>query len=51
MNMKKIIHAMNQQKWSQIIRNAEAAWNPAVKWCADNDINIKTFYYLLYVLH
>lgn len=45
MNMKKISHEVNLQKWSQIVQECRNSGNTAVKWCAENDINIKTYYY------
>jgi hypothetical protein len=45
MNMKKISHEMNLQKWTQIVEECRNSGKTAVKWCAENDINIKTYYY------
>ena len=45
MNMKKISHEMNLQKWTQIVEECRISGKTAVKWCAENDINIKTYYY------
>jgi hypothetical protein len=45
MNMKKISHEMNLQKWTQIVEECRNSGETAVKWCAENDINIKTYYY------
>jgi len=45
MNMKKISHEMNLQKWMQIVEECRNSGKTAVKWCGENDINIKTYYY------
>ncbi len=45
MNMKKISHEMNLQKWTQVVEECRNSGKTAVKWCAENDINIKTYYY------
>lgn len=45
MNMKKISQEMNLQKWTQIVKECRNSGETAVKWCAENDINIKTYYY------
>ena len=45
MNMKRIRHEMNLQKWTQIVEECRSSGKTAVKWCAENDINIKTYYY------
>lgn len=44
MNMKKISHEMNLQKWTQIVEECRNSGKTAVKWCAENGINIKTYY-------
>ena len=43
--MKKISHEMNLQKWTQIVVECRNSGKTAVKWCAENNINIKTYYY------
>ncbi|MDD2495681.1 MAG: IS66 family insertion sequence element accessory protein TnpB [Tissierellia bacterium] len=45
MNMKKISHEMNLQKWTQIVEECRNSGKTVVKWCDENDINIKTYYY------
>ena len=45
MNMKKISHEMNLQKWTQIVEECRNSGKTAIKWCSENDINIKTYYY------
>ena len=45
MNMKKISHEMNLKRWSQIVEECRSSGQTAVKWCAENNINIKTYYY------
>jgi hypothetical protein len=45
MNMKKISHEMNLQKWTQIVEECRNSGKTVVKWCAENGINIKTYYY------
>ena len=45
MNMKKISHEMNLQKWTQVVEECRNSGQTAVSWCAERDINIKTYYY------
>ena len=45
MNMKKISHEMDLQKWTQIVEKCRNSGKTAVSWCAENGINIKTYYY------
>ena len=45
MNMKKVSHEMNLQKWTQIVEKCRSSGQTAVKWCVENNINIKTYYY------
>jgi len=45
MNMKRISHEMNLKKWSGIVEECRSSGQTAVKWCAENDVNIKTYYY------
>ena len=45
MNMKKISQEMNLQKWKLIIEECRSSGKTNEKWCAENDINIKTYYY------
>lgn len=45
MNMKKISHEMNLQKWSQIVQECRNSGQTTAKWCTENDINIKSYYY------
>ncbi len=45
MNMKKISHEINLQKWTQIVEECRSSGQTAVSWCAERDINIKTYYY------
>ena len=45
MNMKKISHEMNLQKWTLIVEECRNSGKTVVKWCDENDINIKTYYY------
>ena len=45
MNMKKISHEINIKKWTQIVEECRNSGQTAVKWCAEKDINIKTYYY------
>ena len=41
MNMKKISYEMNLQKWTQIVEECRNSGKTAVKWCDENNINIK----------
>jgi hypothetical protein len=36
---------MNLQKWTQIVEECRNSGQTAVKWCAENNVNIKTYYY------
>jgi len=45
MNMKKISHEINLKKWAQIVEECRNSGQTAVSWCAERDINIKTYYY------
>jgi len=45
MNMKKISHEMNLQKWTQVVEECRNSGQTAVSWCAERNINIKTYYY------
>lgn len=45
MNMKKISHEMNLKKWTGIVEECRNSGQTAVKWCAENNVNIKTYYY------
>ena len=45
MNMKKISHEMNLKKWTGIVEECRNSGQTAVKWCDENNINIKTYYY------
>jgi len=45
MNMKKINHEMNLQKWTQVVEECRNSGQTAVSWCAERKINIKTYYY------
>lgn len=45
MNMKNISHEVNLQKWSQIVQECRSSGQTASKWCFENNINIKTYYY------
>lgn len=35
------------QQWSNIIRACQSSGQTVVSWCADNGINVKTYYYWL----
>jgi hypothetical protein len=45
MNIKNINLEMNLQKWSQIVQECRSSGQTATKWCSENNINIKTYYY------
>lgn len=45
MNMKKISHEINLQRWTQIVEECRNSGQTAASWCAERDINIKTYYY------
>lgn len=45
MNMKKIRHEMNLKKWTEIVEECRNSGQTAVKWCDENNVNIKTYYY------
>lgn len=45
MNVKKISHEIKLQKWTQIVEECRNSGQTAVSWCAERDINIKTYYY------
>lgn len=45
MNMKKISHEMNLKKWTEIVEECRNSGQTAVKWCDENNVNIKTYYY------
>ncbi len=45
MNMKNISHEVNLQKWSQVVKECRSSGQTAAKWCSENNINIKTYYY------
>ena len=43
--MKKISHEMNLKKWTEIVEECRNSGQTAVKWCDENNVNIKTYYY------
>jgi hypothetical protein len=45
MNMNKISHEMNLQKWSQVVQDCRSSGQTTAKWCAENNINVKSYYY------
>lgn len=43
MNMKNISHEMNLKKWIEIVEECRNSGQTAVKWCDENNVNIKTY--------
>lgn len=35
------------QQWTEIIRNCRSSGQTVVRWCADHEVNVKSYYYWL----
>lgn len=45
MDVQKITHEVRLQQWGNIVRDCRSSGKSIKVWCAENSINIKTYYY------
>ena len=47
LNTKEVTYQYRLQKWMEIIRECRSSGQTTSAWCADNNVNIKSYYYWL----
>lgn len=45
MDVQIVTHEVRLQKWTDIVKTCRSSGKTIKKWCADNDIDIKRYYY------
>jgi hypothetical protein len=45
MDVQKITHEVRLQQWGSIVKDCRSSGKSIKAWCAENSINIKTYYY------
>lgn len=45
MGVQTVAHEIRLQKWSSIVKECRSSGKPIKDWCAENNINLKTYYY------
>lgn len=45
MGVQSVAHEIRLQKWGSIVKECRSSGKPIKAWCADNNINLKTYYY------
>lgn len=47
MNSREVTHQYRLNKWAEIIRECRSSGQTNSAWCAENNVNIKSYYYWL----
>lgn len=45
MDVQKLTHEIRLQKWGQAVKDCRTSGKSVKSWCAEHNINIKTYYY------